>query len=154
MLEAGDTAMARELFLQFEPGWLEPDQWGRLIRSDAELGCYMSWILINTGEPDQGKMLVDQTLNYLENDLPVITEHWDQYALDTCYLVAGETDKALTILEMQLEHGHIFFWKTRHQLPMYAPLYQEPAYRALLDKRDQWLAEQRELIATLDAAND
>lgn len=146
MLIAGDTDQARELYLRVNPGWIDPKDWAQLISRQPQTGCIMSWILINTGEPELGQMLLEQSTTYLEHTLPAAIEHADRYAPDTCYLVAGDTEKALASLETQLAHGHIYSWPIDHHMPMYSLIELDPRYRELLAARDRRVAEQRELI--------
>jgi len=151
LLIAGDNERARALVLQAEPGWLEREQWEPLIRRLPQEACGMSWVLLHTGAPELGQALLEQATAYLETTLPAAIEHADRYSPDICYLTAGDTDKALASLETQLAHGHFHSWQIDHQMPMYAPLRQEPRYRELLAARDQRIAEQRALI---DAIGD
>jgi TolB-like protein len=145
-LAAGEPHRARELLLRADPGWAAQDQWESLIRSHPIDACIMAWILIDADEPDQGTALLRRTLKYLEEDLPAAIEHADRQGPDTCYLAAGETDKALASLETQLAHGHFHEWTFLHQLPMYAAIGHEPRYLAMLEERDRRVAEQRDLI--------
>jgi len=149
MLKAGDVDRARALLLEAEPGWLNREQWPQLIKSYRQKACVMSWILLNTGEPELGQALLDETSEFLDHQLPAAIEHADRYAPDTCYLVEGDTEKALASLETQLAHGHFHSWKSDHLFPMYRKIEQEPRYRKLLSERDLKVAEQRELIEKL-----
>jgi TolB-like protein/Tfp pilus assembly protein PilF len=148
-LIAGDTDKAKEVYLQGEPNWLIADEWERLIRSYPDDSCAMSWILINTGDPDLGRALLEQTVTYLERELPAAIEHADRFLPDVCYLVAGDTEKALASLETQLAHGHIYSWNYNHNLPMYSLIDHDPSYRAMIEERDRHLTEQREAIENM-----
>ncbi len=150
LLSAGDTAKARELYLQADPEWLTPDSWGQLTRSDPHGACIMSWILINTDDADLGRALLDQTIVYLERDLPAAIEHADRSEPDACYLVAGDAEKALASLETQLAHGHFYFWQSDHRLPMYALIEHEPRYQAMLEERNRRITDQREVIKRME----
>jgi len=150
-LAAGDIDKARDLYLQALPGLLEPGEWRRLTGQDPFRSCLFSWVLMNTGDPELGQALLEEATAYLERDLPAAVEHADRYQPDTCYVTAGETEKALAVLETQLAHGHYYYWMFDHRLPMYEPLRGEPRYRELLAERDRKLDVQRELIAQLDA---
>ena len=146
MLIAGDTVRARELLLQVEPGWLQPLEWERLIRSEPPVACTTAWVFLNTGDPELGQSLLEQATAYVEQTLPAAIEHADRYEPEICYLTAGDAEKALATLETQLAHGHIWSWQMDHKLPMYALIRDEPRYRELLAGRDQRIAEQRSLI--------
>ena len=77
-------------------------------------------------------------------------EHTDLFAPETCYLTNGDTEKALTSLEMQLAHNHLFRWDIRHKLPMYDLIRTEPRFLAVIAERERRIAEQREAVAQLD----
>ena len=149
MLVAGDVNRARELFQQLHPGLLNTDSWNRMIQDDSSTSCILSWVLLNTGEPDLGQALLERATEYLEDTLPAAIEHADRYSPDLCYLVAGDTGKALASLETQLAHGHFESWQFDHRLPMYTLIADEPRYRAMLAERDRRVAGQRELIEAM-----
>jgi len=149
MLVAGDVNRARELYLQVYPGLLNAGEWQRIIQDEPGIACTLSWLLLNTGEPELGQALLQQATDYLEHTLPAAIEHADRNQPDICYLVAGDVEKALASLETQLAHGHFWGWQLDHQLPMYAQIRHEPRYQELLAERDRRVAEQRELIAAM-----
>jgi TolB-like protein/Flp pilus assembly protein TadD len=148
---AGDIDRARELYVEADPEFLDPTQWERLIKRNPFIACGFSWILLNTGDSELGQALLEQTTAYLENDLPAAVEHSDSYQPDICYLTAGETEKALNVLEMQLAHGHFAFWIYDHQLPMFDQIRLEPRYLAMREELDRKLQTQRDLIEQMDA---
>jgi len=147
----GDKSRSREIYVDANPGWLEPDQWQGLIDQYAFDACIFSWLLINTGDQSLGEQLLQRTTQYLDDDLAAVNEHVDVQAPDACYLVAGDTEKALTSLETQLAHNHIFGWDIRHQLPMYELIRFDPRYQAVMAERERRITVQREAIAKLDA---
>lgn len=149
LLAAGETSKAREIYLQTDPGWLIPDEWGPLMRAVPGDSCIMSWVLIHTGDPDLGQALLEQTTRYLEHDLPAVIEHADRYTPDICYLTSGDAEKALASIAAQLAHGHIFYF-SNHHLPMYELINQDPRYLGLLEERDRRVAEQRDAIAKME----
>jgi TolB-like protein len=153
LLIAGDTERARELFLRAEPGWTNPDEWERLIRSNPGWPCVLSWVLLNTGDAELGQALLQEGTIYLERTLAAAIEHADRYEPDICHLVAGDTEAALASLETQLAHGHIWSWQSSHHLPMFRSLALDPHYQELLAQRDRRIAEQRELIERMREAH-
>jgi TolB-like protein/Flp pilus assembly protein TadD len=142
----GDKNRAREIYLSTAPGWLEPDQWQSLLHRFAVHGCIVAWTLMNTGDEDLGRQLLQQSTVYLEETLPSVVEHVDWYAPEICELTAGDTDKALQSIETQLAHNHLFDWDMYHQLPMYDLIRFEPRYQAAVQERERRIAAQREAI--------
>jgi len=149
-LTLGDIQHSREIFLSLEPGWLEPEQWPGLIERHTVYSCAIAWVLMNTGNQDLGTALLQQTTSYIEETLPSLTQHPDLAAPDTCYLVAGDTEKALLSIETQLAHNHLFAWNTRHRMPMYDLIREEPRYQAAVAERERRIAVQREAIARIN----
>jgi hypothetical protein len=97
-----------QLQLSAEPGWLEPDQWPKLIETTRNYGCLVVWVFMNTGDQELGEALLLQATAYIEDSLPLVNEHANRYFPDECYLVAGETEKALQSIETQLAHNHLY----------------------------------------------
>ena len=149
-LALGDEDRARELFLTANPGWLEPSHWQGLINRYETAGCIFSWILMNTGDEELGADLLKQTTVFLEESLPDAIEHADRYTPDICFLVAGDTEKALRSIETQLAHQHYFYWGITHQLPMYNTIRHEPRYLAIMAERERRIALQREVVTRMD----
>jgi len=147
----GDENRAKELYLSADPGWLDPDHWPELISSTTRASerdsCVFAWILINTGDEELGRQLLQQsTLNHDET-ISALTEHPDVLKPEICYLIAGDTEKALQSIETQLDHNHLHDWNLIHQLPMYDLIRHEPRYQAALAERERRIAIQREAIA-------
>jgi TolB-like protein len=146
----GDIHRARETFVLSDPGWLRQDRWSNLIEVDSTDTCIFSWILLNTGDPESGQALVDQTIAFLERDLSTVVEHVDSHGLEICYLTVGDTAGALEILGTQMDHNHIFRWGFYTGLPMYDAIRDEPRFIALEQEYDRRLRQQREAIEALD----
>ena len=145
-LSLGNTRHAREIYLSAVPGWLDPAQWQELLGRHQTNGCIFAWILINTGDEDLGKKLLQQSTTFMDDALPAVFEHPDLYAPELCYLTAGNTDKALQSIETQLAHNHLFDWINFHKLPMYDLIRDEPRYQAALSERNRRVAAQKEAI--------
>jgi hypothetical protein len=152
-LAQGDIQLSRAIYLSVEPRWLEPDQWPALMGSDGrmmETGCIVAWLFMNTGDQELGTALLQQTTAFIEDSLPLVTEHPDQYFPDLCYLTAGDTEKALLRIETQLAHNHLKDWYIVHQMPMYDLIRHEPRYQAAWAEHERRIAVQREAIAKMD----
>ncbi len=150
----GDIQLSREIYLSDEPGWLEPDQWPALMGNDGrmmETGCIVAWLFMNTGDQELGAALLQQTTAFIEDALPLVTEHPDQLFSDLCYLTAGDTEKALLSIETQLAHNHLYHWKVAHQMPMYDLIRHEPRYQAAWAEYERRISVQRENIEKMAA---
>lgn len=152
-LTQGGIQLSQELYLSAEPGWLEPDQWPRLIETTRNRGCTVAWVFMNTGDQELGAALLQQATAYIEDDLPLVTEHPDRYFPDECYLVAGDTEKALQSIETQLAHNHLYAWNAVHKLPMYDLIRDDPRFQAARAEHARRIAVQREAIAKMDKEN-
>lgn len=148
-LAQGDIQLSREIYLLGEPRWLEPDQWPALLARPGiriRHGCIVAWLFMNTGDQELGTALLQQTTAFIEDSLPLVTEHHDQLFPDLCYLTAGDTEKALLSIETQLAHNHLKDWYIVHPMPMYDLIRHEPRYQAAWAERERRIAVQREAI--------
>ena len=153
-LAQGDIQLSREIFLAAEPRWLEPEQWPGLMGTDFwgnQTGCLVAWLFLNSGDQELGTALLEQTTTYVENSMPLLSEHHDGFFPETCYLTAGDTEKALLSIETQLAHNHLNDWYIVHQMPMYDLIRHEPRYQAVLAERERRISIQRENIEKMAA---
>ena len=116
-----------------------------------QTGCIVAWLYLNTGEQELGTALLQQATAYIEDSLPLVTEHPDQPFPETCYLAAGDTEKALLSIETQLAHNHLIDWYIVHKMPMYDQIRQEPRYQAAWAERERQISVQRETIKKMAA---
>ena len=153
-LAHGDIQLSREIFLTSDPGWLEPDQWPALLARPGiriRHGCIVAWLFMNTGDQELGTALLQQTAAFIEDSLPLVTEHHDQLFPDLCYLTAGDTEKALLSIETQLAHNHLKDWFIVHPMPMYDQIRHEPRYQAAWAERERRISVQRENVEKMAA---
>ena len=145
-LTLGNKARAREIYLSTVPGWMDSDRWQELVELYEIHGCIVSWILINTGDADLGLQLLEKSTKYIDETLPAIDIDVDRFALEICYLTAGDKENALQAIETQLAHNHLNEWEIGHRLPMYDLIREEPRYQAALRERERIVSAQREAI--------
>jgi len=150
-LTQGDIQLSREIFLSTNPGWLQPDQWPELVERSRKDACIVVWVLMNTGDQDLGSALLNQTISYMDNSLPVAVDHADWDFPEVCYLIAGDTEKALLSIETQLAHNHLYAWNAVHLLPMYDLIRNEPRFLAAQAERKRRISIQRETIKRMAA---
>ena len=149
-LSSGDPQSARKIYLSAVPGWAEPSQWPNLIEHYATHGCAVSWIFLNTGDEQLGLDLLAQTTAFLDQSLPAVREHVDTWIPEVCYLTAGDTEKALAMIETQLKHNHLADWWWSHDLPMYDQLRFEPRYQAAVEEHKRRVGLQRDAIEAME----
>ena len=145
-LTQGDIQLSREILLQSHPGWFEPDQWPELVERWRKDGCTVAWVLVNTGDQELGVALLNQVIIYMDESLPLAVEHADWDFPEVCYLMAGDSEKALQSIETQLAHNHLYAWNAVHLLPMYDQIRSDPRFKAAHAERDRRIAIQREAI--------
>jgi len=150
-LVQGDIQLSREIFLTSDPGWLEPGQWPELVERFRRGACMIAWVLMNTGDQELGTALLQQATAYIEDSLPLVTEHFDWDHPEVCYLTAGDTEKALLSIETELSHNHLYAWIAVHRLPMYDLIRHEPRYQAAWAEYERRISVQRENIEKMAA---
>lgn len=104
-----------------------------------------AWTLMQTGDEDRGRALLQEALRHYEDLFPKVIAHVDAYRPDVCYLAAAEPEKALAVIEQQFEHGHYDYWAFAHTLPLYDPIREHPRYLAVREQYAQELVKQREI---------
>ena len=98
-----------------------------------------------------GSELLAQTTAFLDQALPAVREHADTWYPEICYLTAGDTEKALAMIETQLAHNHLAGWWWSHALPMYDQLRFEPRYQAAVEEHERRVGLQRDAIEAMES---
>jgi TolB-like protein len=147
----GDYPRAKEAFELNEPEFFDPATFRDAIERQTTQGCIVGWLMMQTGEEAQGQQLIDMTLNYVENELPTYVDDADRFGSETCYLVTGDFEKAISTFETVVAHGHINAWWILTQLPWYEPIRGEPRFEAAMQSIRDKMAVQRENLARLEA---
>jgi TolB-like protein/Tfp pilus assembly protein PilF len=153
-LMAGDYRAALDAYYLEEPRFLDRQQWAGAIQQLTNRGCEIGWLLLRTGEPAKGQALVEQSLRYLETELPTYTEHADRFPADACYMALGDEDQALKAFETRVAHGHIGFWWVESSIPWNEPLRGTPRFEAALQQvRDRVATQRARLEGGMDQAS-
>jgi len=147
----GENQLSREIFLSAEPGWLEPDQWPELIERHRTNVCLVAWVLYDTGDEELGSALLSQALSYFDDALPLFIEHPDMHAPNICYVMAGETENALLIIETQLSHNHLYAWRAASLLSVFDAIRHEPRWLAADAEFERRISVQRENVEKMAA---
>jgi tetratricopeptide (TPR) repeat protein len=151
-LASQDFAKAREALQIAEPRFFDRAQWREAIELSLGQGCMVAYVLMRTGDESMGRELLDTTISYLEQELPGYVEHAERYD-QGCYAVAGDVDKALDSLEVNLAHGHNSGWWFWSKLPQMEILRGEPRYEAVLQAIQEKNAVMRERLASLEGGS-
>lgn len=144
-----DFQKARQAFEIAQPRFFDPEQWRAAIEQDAGQGCGVAYVMMRTGDEEMGRDLLRVTISYLENELPNYVDHAPMYD-QGCYVVAGDVDKALEVLELNVAHGHVGGWWFWSQLPQMELLRGEPRFEALLQTVRKNGAAMRANLASMD----
>ena len=146
---AGDLQRARDIYLTQLPGWMVPEQWTTLINQYSTDACLVSWVLMRTGDEPLGRRLLNQTSQFLEQDLPAVMEHADLYLPEVCQAARGDFDKALASMQTRLNHNHLMSWKIVQRLPMFDSIRDDPRFVAIQQEYDRRIAVQRTEVDAL-----
>lgn len=143
LLKFRDEQGLREVTAKLEPQFSLESLRG-LANNDPTSACAFGWLLQQSGFVKKSEEVVEAAVYRLEIELPKLIEHVDRLGGQVCYLAAGETEKALDIIEEQFEHGHIANWAANDGLPIYDSIREHPRYVAVRSRFAQQLAELRE----------
>jgi TolB-like protein/Tfp pilus assembly protein PilF len=139
----GDLAKARDIYLAANPGWQVETEWAALINEYPTDACIVAWLFLRAGDEAIGEALLADASKFLEEDLPAVMEHPDEFMPQVCQAAQGDFTAALSSMETVLKHNHLFFWRTTHLLPMFDPIRDDPRYLALDQRYQQNIATQR-----------
>jgi len=147
----GDFTRGRGLLAQAYPGWEDPDQWPRMIQENGVSACIVAGIFSRSGDEARAEKLMDQAIAYYDSLTPII-EHADSLAPINCWVIRGDDDKALAMLETEVEHGHVAGWWLDYRWPWWDGLRSEPRFKAAMQKIQDRVAEQRRMVAEMNPA--
>jgi hypothetical protein len=142
----GDATSARAAFEAYNADYFSPATWRRAIESNPGDACHAAWMLMNTGEADRGEQLLRETLHYMEVELPQYVDYPKELVsgIGYCYLLNGDMESVLTVVEARFEHRRINQWFWYKVIPQWAPVLREPRFEAVDRQVQAMLAEQRE----------
>jgi len=147
----GNMKRAREIYLAQLPGWIIPEQWTTLINQYTTDACLVSWVLMQTGDELLGRQLLDQASQFVEQDLPAVMEHADNFVPEFCQAARGDFENALASIQTRLNHNHLMYWKITLRMPMFDPLRDDPSYIAIQQEYERKIAVQRAEIEAMRA---
>ena len=145
----GKYTRARDLIEQAFPAWKDPAQWGRMIQAFTTDACLVAGVYAGAGETIKARKLMDQVIEYyalLESKI----DHAYTLAPVDCWVAKGDNDKALDMLETQIQNGFISWWWVSYQWPWWDNIRSEPRFQAAMQTIAERVSEQRKLIADMN----
>lgn len=143
LLNLGDLQLAREQLDKFMDQADEEDWRDAIVRHTDE-ACVGIWLLHATGSEDRAAELLEIAIPVIETELPNYFENADLTGA-ACYIAAGDTDQALSILERTAETGRVRP-RLAFDMPYLDSIRDEPRFVALReDARAKRAAVRREL---------
>ena len=147
----GNLSGARSAYEKLEPQLWDRETWGQAYKKSISLSCTVAWIMMGTGDETPGRELLATVLAYYETELPNYLDYPERYDATVCYLLAGDTDKALSLVELQVENGFYYSWWQRVRHPMLQQLRSEPRFVKVEQQLDEMQAQQRENVRRMEA---
>jgi len=113
--------------------------------------CHVTYSMLGSdGNEEHGRELLKASVDLYENTLVDLLHHPESRDFDLCYLLAGEHDKALDIIELQLENNFVFLRRWVHAMPPYDAIREHPRYVAAWTEYERRMAEQLEILRAKD----
>ena len=95
-----------------------------------------------------GRDLLQQTIQFLEYELPNYVQNSERYSIATCFESNGQTEKALDALQLQVDRGFINDWWWMKISSIFKPLHDNPRFKEILDQIEREVENQRNNLAT------
>jgi len=148
-----DYEKSREHFEASDPRLFRPEHWRAAIEDEPWRACMVGFVLLQTYDMEMGNRLLDETLDYLENELPGYVDHADRFGAEWCYMARGETEKALATLGTLVDHRHYAGWWFMRKHPQWEPLWGEPRFETLMARIEEDISVQRENLSRMEAGD-
>ena len=136
--------------------WTNPELWEAMIPFLNARMCYIANVLVETGKRELGQQMARMAADYYE-DVVIPAGRGDTgRPFVSCYLVAGDSESALQLIERQLELNRVSFWGYDHKIAAFDAIRENPRYVAALESREEWLTGERRkagLVRTRAAPN-
>ena len=146
----GDFDSARKMILNAYPDWENPAKWPQMIQSHTDDACWVAGVFGRSGDRSQAENLVELTIQYHQN-LPSSILHAEMSApVMDCWVIRGDFDKALDILETRVEHNHIQGWWVNFKLAWWDDVRSEPRFQTAMDTIAERVEEQRVLVEQMN----
>lgn len=157
-LAAGNFDKAYESLLKWMPDILDRESWEQGGGGVGAFNCNYAGILINVGEEETGRDLLQLITNNIE-EIPTSerTKRTSVFGIGAlgmaeCYILAGDHDQAMDLLEANISQpGIISRWYEWGKRGPYKQLENNSRYIGLVNTIEAKLAAQRALLAEMDA---
>jgi TolB-like protein/Flp pilus assembly protein TadD len=149
MAIAGEYERAREWVIYEEQDYIDRSQWDSLMAQWSVDACDVAWVLMQTGDEQLGRDLIDRTIEYVTVELPRYIEHTERHPLTNCYAALGDVDSALDELQRVADSNQLFVFRRAGVWPPTRILVNEPRYAEIMREYEARLEEQRPLVEAL-----
>jgi len=151
LARSGAYQQAREILLELEPRYFDPEQWPVILNEGRENACTAGLTLLKTGDEQLGRDLLRFSANYWQQTAPLYIQHADRYPSFACLAYLGDVEKSLDALENSLEHGHeLRSWFFIVADPELSNIRENPRFAAMDEKARAEIKRQRETLARLE----
>ncbi len=148
----GQWQKMREIWEELDPRFFDLASQEAAIRETPGPACILGYAMLRTGDPELGRALIDQTIQFGTVELPRYQRHAaDRMSLHYCYAALGDQESALGMMATMLEHRHFQSWWEPPRLEFFQPLVGDPRFEALMDAFDAEMARQRANLDRLEA---
>ncbi len=105
--------------------------------------CELAWVLLEAdGNKAFGRELLDASIELYESGFHEDVRLTEQYSWSLCYMLAGEHDKALDVLEIELDNHLTGNWAWYLRTPPFDAVRENPRFVAMRAKFERHMAEQ------------
>jgi TolB-like protein/Flp pilus assembly protein TadD len=115
--------------------------------------CELAWTLLETdGNKAFGQELLDASIELYETGFHEDVRLTEQYNWSLCYMLAGQHDKTLDVLERELDNHLTGNWAWYLRTPPYDPIRENPRFIAMWAEFERRMAEQRDELRRREKA--
>jgi len=152
---SGELHKANEYLLKWRPYLADRATWQREVTDAGEYDCEFAYVMIMAGDETLGRDLLEV---YMKNVEAISSsgnaQPGELINIAMCHALNGSTDKAIGILESEVDKGHaIDWWWQWGKSPAWIPFEDSPRFTALVSKIEEKLARQRELLGEMEGSD-
>ena len=115
--------------------------------------CELSWVLLETeGNEAFGRELLSASIDLYESGFHEDIRHPERYGWGLCYLLAGDTEKALDVMTLELDNNYTGTWRWFLQTRPYDAIREDPRFLAMQAEWERRMTEQRDELRRRDTA--
>lgn len=140
----GNYTDARVAYERADARAWNPSSWRKAYEESTSKACNVVWIMLNTDDTERGQTLLREVLAYYEEELPGYVQKPERFDSTLCYIIDGQSDRALEIFTDRVNSGFIDGWWAWIHHPLVKTLSSEPQYQLAMEIMHKDLAAQRE----------